>query len=756
LILLGAAVLRFYHLGASSLWSDEGNTWALLSRSFGQIARDAAADIHPPGYYWLLKLWSIPFGTSATAMRSFSALLGVLLVYLIYCLGCHLRPAHHQLRLSWPALVAAFLAALNPFQIYYSQEARMYLLLAVAGAVLMLALFSYLARETTRNTAWVGLGGYVAAGTVGLWTHYSFPIVLAAAVFGYLLELRRSIPDGRRWRSTIYFGLANLVVVLLYLPWLPTAIARVLAWPAGGEAVPVLQGIQLTIATLLVGPQGVVPQPQLLWSSLGLLFPLLGLYALRRSRGSYLLFLWWALPVGLMFGLGLFSEAFLKFLLAASPAWLLLCAVAPWLLPWPRLGITMLCAGALALAAIVLPTYYRDPAVRDNYAGVAAYIAVTADPQQDLVLLDAPGQQEVWQYYDPGVPTLALPQQRPADVAVTIAALADATTNRRNVYALFWATDEADPNRIVESWLDQHAFKGLERWQGNLRFVIYTLAANLACTPPPPTGELLWGDRIVLKDLCRAQGQQAVSAGEAVLLGLHWQATAELTTRYKVSVQLLNERNLVVEQHDGEPVGGSRPTDTWQRAELIVDNHGIVVPIGTPPGTYRLIVALYDANTGERLSITDDGSPTGRDFFDAGSVRVVLPERPLPAALVPVQYSLNRPIGPLRLVGYSLHRQGFAHAPLTPIAPGDPVEFTLVWQAPAPLPETWPTTTMVTLSLGTEEIHFAPAGEGYPLAQWSPGELVRYQVVLPYDGGDIRPRLQVENDEFILQPLPIR
>ena len=79
-----------------------------------------------------------------------------------------------------------------------------------------------------------------------------------------------------------------------------------------------------------------------------------------------------------------------------------------------------------------------------------------------------------------------------------------------------------------------------------------------------------------------------------------------------------------------------------------------------------------------------------------------------------------------------------------------------MWQAPAPLPETWPTTTTVTLSLGTEEIHFAPAGEGYPLAQWSPGELVRYQVVLPYDGGDIRPRLQVENDEFILQPLPIR
>src|SRR5436853_1703034 len=73
LILLLASFLRFYHLTTSSLWSDEGNTWALLGRSFSQIAHDAAADIHPPGYYWVLKVWIMVFGTSATGMRSFSA-----------------------------------------------------------------------------------------------------------------------------------------------------------------------------------------------------------------------------------------------------------------------------------------------------------------------------------------------------------------------------------------------------------------------------------------------------------------------------------------------------------------------------------------------------------------------------------------------------------------------------------------------------------------------------------------------------------
>ena len=55
-VLLLALALRFYRLDGSSLWSDEGNTWALVQRSWGQIARDAAVDIHPPGYYWLLKL----------------------------------------------------------------------------------------------------------------------------------------------------------------------------------------------------------------------------------------------------------------------------------------------------------------------------------------------------------------------------------------------------------------------------------------------------------------------------------------------------------------------------------------------------------------------------------------------------------------------------------------------------------------------------------------------------------------------------
>ncbi len=748
LILVIATLLRFTYLGASSLWSDEGNTWALLSRSFAQIARDAAADIHPPGYYWLLKLWTLPWGTSAVAMRSFSALLGVLLVYLIYRIGRYLQPRAVPDAVPWLALLAALGAALNPFHIYYSQEARMYMLLAVAGAGLVWALLAYLHAKPGSAAAIYALLGYVLCAALGLWAHYSFPMILLAAGLGYSAELLVRPPVKGKHRAFFAFVAANGVSLLLYLPWLPTAVTRVLAWPAGGEPSTLLAGLQLTLTTLLVGPRQPLPTPHLLWIGLALLLPLVGMLTLRRTAGTFLLVFWWALPIGLMFGAGLFTDAFLKFLLTASPAWLLLCAGAIRLGPWPRSAALVLAVGTVLLAGATLPTYYTDAAVRDNYAGVAAYVAAVADPQQDLVLLNAPGQQEVWRYYDPGVPILALPQERPADRDATIATLTEATTSRRNLYSLFWATDEADPDRIVETWLDQQAFKGLERWQGNLRFVVYTLSTNMRCDPPVG-GPLSWADTIALTAVCQPVDQPTVTAGDAAPIGLHWRALAPLTARYKVTVQLLDSRNQVIAQRDSEPVGGTRSTDTWQPNELIVDNHGVAIPVGTPPGTYRLIVALYDATTGTRLPVANG------DTWVVGEVTVVLPRQPFPAALVPVQHRINRQLGPLTLVGYSAHRLGMAHAPATALVAGDLVEFIFLWQAPTPRPTPWPAASKVTLTLGGAQIDFAPAGEAYPTAQWQAGQLLQYAVVLPFDGTTRRPRLQIGNAVLDLANLPV-
>ena len=53
-IMLLALALRLYRLDAQSLWNDEGTSVALAQRDLATITRNAADDIHPPLYYYLL------------------------------------------------------------------------------------------------------------------------------------------------------------------------------------------------------------------------------------------------------------------------------------------------------------------------------------------------------------------------------------------------------------------------------------------------------------------------------------------------------------------------------------------------------------------------------------------------------------------------------------------------------------------------------------------------------------------------------
>lgn len=780
LILLLSVFLRFYALGASSLWSDEGNTWALMERSYAQIATDAAADIHPPGYYWLLKSWTQLFGRSAIGMRSFSAVTGALLVWAIYLIGLHL-PAPRRWTLYNPAaLLAALAAALNPLQVYYSQEARMYMLLALEGALLFWTLLLLLELEQNRaqrmvtGRRWVAVAaGYALVGSAGLWTHYSFPILLAAAGAAYLFhwallyratKATHPIHAWFLWR----FLLLNVLIALIYLPWLPTALERVMSWPKGGASTSLGAALQATLQLLTFGPLRNVSESS--WSmALGFL-PLWGAYTLWRSSGQdsksggrllVMLLFWLSGPILAMFVLGLYSEAFLKFLLSASPAWLLLSAAALGSTDRLRRSGTMVASGVLAalfvaLALYTLPSYYADPTARDNYAGVAQYIEAVGEPERDLVVLNAPGQQEVWRYYNVSVPALALPQQRPADPQQTIEVLSAAAAERHSIFALFWATDEADPNRIVESWLDQHAFKGIESWQGNLRFVSYTLADELRCKEfgEPPS----WQNQFRLVEWCYShaapaessdsQVAGAVEAGQVALIRLHWQAPIRPLQDYTVSVQLLNTHNQLIAQHDSAPAGGSRPTTSWAAGEIVPDNHGLAIPPGTPPGRYHLIALLYDAQTNERVQIGSE------DYLMLGEVEVKRMESAVPLAVMPIQHRQREWLGPVQFVGYDLYKEGFAHARRQPLLAGDTVHVTLYWQAPAPLPTDWPSNLEFTLQLGGQTLSAPLAGTDYATARWQSNEFVRGEFSLLFDGTANRPQISIGGESLMLAPVP--
>jgi len=726
----------------------------MIQRSVGEIALHAAADIHPPGYYWLLKGWTLLFGTNAAAMRSFSALCGVLLVWVIARIVGEVVTSEWAGRAArrWLPLLAAFVAAVNPFQIYYSQEARMYMLLALEAALLMWGLLWLLRAESSSSTSWRTTAPmlllYGIAALAGLWTHYSFPIVLLAAGLAWFVWWLRS---GYRSAPLLRFAVVNLIAFALFAPWLPTAIHQLTTWPAGGASLPLLAGLELTLRTLLLGLMHTMPNPAWLWMALAALLPIVGAVFLRRSRVLSTLLLWLLLPIGMMAAFGLFTDAFLKFLLVASAPWCILLAASAEgaRARYAPLLRALVAVGATTFALLALPPYWQDVNARDNYASVARYIAATADPATDMVLLNGPGQADVWGYYNSIFPVLPIPDSRPADPERVEAQLADWTTGRNAVHALLWATEQSDPANIVTDWLDNNLFKGQESWQNNVRYVQYFVDEARACTPlalqaTTPDGASV----LALESVClTSDGVPEVTAGNPYMVQFMWSADSPLTRSYKVSVQIVQGEGTVIAQHDGEPAGGSRPTIDWQPGESVQDRHAVLIPIGTIPGDKSVRVVVYDAENGVPLRFGNE------DHLDL-AMRVTLPAANPPIEMLPMDAIVNQRMDGVTLLGYSQYRKDFGHAPETPLQPGDTVRLTLFWQAPNPLPEGWQPDQQVTISLGNATTSAPLAGVDYPTEMWQPGQIVRGEFDLLYDGSARQIRVAVGDDVVRLGALP--
>jgi hypothetical protein len=92
---------------------------------------------------------------------------------------------------------------------------------------------------------------------------------------------------------------------------------------------------------------------------------------------------------------------------------------------------------------------------------------------------------------------------------------------------------------------------------------------------------------------------------------LVWRALKSVPVSYKVTVQLLDEADDVVAQHDGEPADWHRPTTGWMPGEVVVDRHALDVTDPLPPGTYRVVAGLYHPQTWERLPVTGTDAADG-------------------------------------------------------------------------------------------------------------------------------------------------
>jgi 4-amino-4-deoxy-L-arabinose transferase-like glycosyltransferase len=179
-ITVAAAVLRFWGLGHQSFWYDEGLTVMEVHYSLGRmLGLLPHIESNPPVYYTLVWAWTRIFGFGEAGFRSLSAVAGVATVPALYGVGAKLVSRR-------AGLVAAALAAFNPFLIWYSQEARSYSL-AVLFATLSWLAFAHL-RSPDASARWFVAWGVAAALTIA--THY-YGVLAAAPQAAWLLVARR-------------------------------------------------------------------------------------------------------------------------------------------------------------------------------------------------------------------------------------------------------------------------------------------------------------------------------------------------------------------------------------------------------------------------------------------------------------------------------------------------------------------------------------------------------------------------------------
>lgn len=259
ILLLGGA-LRLWHLGHSGLWESEIIRVFIATRpDFSTLLSSISNFVAtPPVDFFILRLFlttlgrspigvNAPAGPSDFLARSPAALWGILSIWFVYVTGRRLFNGR-------TGLLAAFLLAISPFHIQYSQEVGPYS--AFLGLSCLSILWFHQALEENSLKAWAG---YTAFTALALYTHYfAVILILVEALFltwarwGSMISLSLKVQIVRRvdtektgapshWRFPFTiaaslergpgssqvnsrvlqnFFLSGLRMLILYAPWL--------------------------------------------------------------------------------------------------------------------------------------------------------------------------------------------------------------------------------------------------------------------------------------------------------------------------------------------------------------------------------------------------------------------------------------------------------------------------------------------------------------------------------------------------------
>jgi uncharacterized membrane protein len=377
-ITLFGFALRLAFLGRQSLWYDEAFSLAVARADWPTFWAALLSDgVHPPGYYLLLRGGLALFGAGEFGLRFPSVLAGTLAVPLIYQLGRALGSRR------WGG-AAGLLLVLNPFALWYAQEARMYSLLLCLIVAAGYAFWKLAARPDLRR--WLGLA-FVSA--LGFGVHY-FAFVFSLAQFVYLVASLRRTHRVLRWWVT-----AQAAAFLTFLPWAAAIVTREgRNFGIGWIHPPTLLDMPLTLSNLALA----LSDPTWAWTWAGLALVTVTVAAGMKASAMHihpsllptpysLLLTWLLVPIAFTWLISLRLPLYVdRFLIICLPPLLLLSST---ISLSPARGARGTMAVMIMVSAIASARIWVDPGLaKEDWRAAAAYVQSMEAPGDTLVLRD--------------------------------------------------------------------------------------------------------------------------------------------------------------------------------------------------------------------------------------------------------------------------------------------------------------------------------------------------------------------------------
>jgi uncharacterized membrane protein len=594
LMLLGFA-LRFYRLNAVPLRGDEAFTvihW--MREPLAQtLANIATVDPQAPLSYALYRGWGLLMGTSESIARILPALLSVIGIPVLYALG-------HRLR-GWRfGLLAAFLWAIHPYQIWHAQDARNYAIWVVLSPLaIWLALR---ALDKQRRVDWLL---YVIAGALAAYVYYLELFVLV------VLNLYVFVTRWRERRLLMFWIGSQIAIAVILAPWYLQA--RLLFGSGyGGTAggFDAQQWWMRFIPTLIFGgvlpPERMIP-PELVNISAPLLMVVLlvGLVLWgRRSWHQAMLFgLLGTIPLIL---LGIVSTRLNvfepRYVLAAAPAYTLIIGMLVFELRWRVLSIALVSVVVLISLLSLLNLYYlHDYAKSPNWRSLAEYLRDHVAPNDwvtqasaDMSFIFYCGEYHITSVCNDQLP--ANPNQRIEEIERLL-------TIRNSESDSIWYVAQP-PNwqnaSTAEDWLT-----------ANMQQVRSTSTDGLRIQQFKPwqvTAEETGNTALVrFDDVVELVGVQSfIEPTDELTVWLYWHPLKTTDMPLKIFLHL-TDADGIVSQDDQFPQDEHISTISWEAGEVYRDV--FMLPLtSVPAGDYSLMVGFYDPETNRRLPVEDGDS----------------------------------------------------------------------------------------------------------------------------------------------------